>query len=347
MGSIQVDHQAKNPVRHRRNAQRIGDGDITSLLVVDPPFNTFGGVLSLNFDPPIIIDGSNNLSVGVDAPLIIEAGDGNIGLVLGNNTLQIVSGGLEVRLADTSLSATSTGIKINLPGSSGLQVSSGLKVVVDGSTVIINGSGALATGTGAVFPVLASDPATPTDGQAWFNSTTFNPKVQIHKDSGSHSLSGIIPQVIFQTASGQTITTSPSSGQFTAPNFTLPAGILNSVGRTLRVKGAFTYTVAVANSIQLFVIVLNSAVGVGTTAVTASQTINVDIIITTRTTGSSGTIVFYTVTSNSIGGFSFGAIGTATIDLTSAITVAESFSATVPTASDSIKQEYLSIELLG
>lgn len=267
-----IDKQAKDPLRHRRNAQRLGDGDVTNLVSVAGPLLNNGTTISLGFEAPLIIDGgTGDLTVSVGQGLQI-AGGGNITVKLADTSLQTAAGGLSlhlagtasglqvttgvsVKLTDTSLVLATTGLAVNRAASSGLAIVSGLKANPDGTTITINAGNQLATLPGAVFPVVATDPVSPTNGQAWYNSTSQFNKVQ--NPTGLLTVGG----VLYSIPNSFNISGTTAGGALTSfgAGPTIPANTLVA-GRVLRIQAHGTYTTGTnPTSVVLGVVLVNGA----------------------------------------------------------------------------------------
>jgi len=253
----------------------------------------------------------------------------------------------------------------SIVGSTGISTSTnGLSTYIfnteaPGSTFYVAGSTGISTSTNglstyifntapfastAVYPVVASDPASPTNGQAWYNSTTFTTKEQL-LSTGSYELIGSEPHVLIATG-GQQVQCTTGAGSFTNPNFIIPAGLLNVAGRTIRVSLKLLTSFGVANNLTIYPFTLNNTVGLFGTNFTTSQEAFISGYVTTLTTGASGTVyAFFTVASPT--GFTFGAGATETVNLTSTISVTNAFACTASTATDYIVQDMFLVELLG
>jgi hypothetical protein len=301
------------------------------------------------------------------APTFRQLGTADIaGYVAPTTYYVFASTGLSASTSGASTWLTNTGVTsvgLSLPGmftvTGSPVISSGTltaALAVEASSAVLAGpsSGAAAaptfralTGTdisAACLPTVSTDPTSPTVGQEWFNSTTNTEKTRLAND-GTNTLTGSVPHVLL-TAGGQQVQCTTGAGSFTYPNFTLPAGFMNVLGRTLRVTVKLLTSFGVANSAAVFPFTLNNVLGCFGTTFTTSQEVSVTGYITTIATGSSGMVYFY-ATNTSPTGTVFTAGTTATINLTSTILVNNAFTCTASTSTDYITQNMLVVEKLG
>lgn len=148
----------------------------------------------------------------------------------------------------------------------------------------------------AVFPVVTTDPTSPTAGEAWFNSTASVPRVFLNTD-GTNKLQSTIPGVILSTAGPQNVSANTSPQTFGGSSLTFPSAVLNRAGAILEFFGVFTaftpttggntcsYQMVIgSNIITLFT---TAALGTNGTAV-----LLVNGLIGVQSTGSSGTFFY-------------------------------------------------------
>ena len=238
------------------------------------------------------------------------------------------SSGVALKFADTSLSSNAGGAYVNINANGGLSVSSGLEVnvgnglvissnaitfnlgsglniavgrleaSVDGTSVVFNGSNQISIGPGAVFPVLSTDPGSPTAGEAWFNTTTATPKCALTTSSN-----GNIVTTIGAFTAGYYVSANTTPQALTGISVTLHAGFMNLAGRIIKVSGQFEMSAAnAANTFQINLCINGTAVcWIASPTITTGATVvgSFTFYLVTQTAGSSGSVG---VVSESYGG---------------------------------------------
>lgn len=193
----------------------------------------YGIIYSTNFNSTLF-NNSALSTTGVGVTVVVD----NASLIInGSNQLQ-------VQLNPTANNALT-------------ESSSGLAMMVDGTSIINAGGTIFAVGS-PVFPVLASDPAIPTQGQAWYNNTTTFAKFS--DVVGKITIGGLlyaIPSTFKVSGTGTSLST------FGAGPI-LPTNSLVT-GRTLQIKAHGTYSTGV----------LTTSVVLGVVLVSGSSTVTI------------------------------------------------------------------------
>lgn len=205
---MSLDRNAKDMHRLLRNQQRVRAGRGTGDIKFSAPL-TNGGTLGL------ALTSAGGLQVS----------GGTLGIKLATNpALSLSASGLTATVSGASLAIDATGLKVNLATNGGLQITSGLgllladsslQLAVGGVSSQLAANGGLELNTGLQVKghkSVASDPASPADGDQWYNSTA---KAQRNRVAGltqgsSSMLDGMIAN------SGALVNTTTQTALFTS-----------------------------------------------------------------------------------------------------------------------------------
>ena len=271
----------------------------------------------------ILLSGSG-AQVQLNNGLTIIGGAG-VGVLAANNTITVTSSGVAVNTASSSGLSISGGLAVNLSSSGGLTLASNqLAVNVDGVTTSLVGGQLVAN----VLPSVSSDPASPTAGQAWYNTAVGRARIELPTGAAP------ITHTLFSTATDASVTANTTAQTIAPYTFIIPAGMANKAGAGLKMHVFGTFTAAAANTWTLlmylngspftaiFIDALSSGGG--------GAVIDINLSLLCDTTGTSGqmkAVGHYVGTANGIGVFGHFGPNEATFNLTSTLTVSFAVSA--------------------
>jgi hypothetical protein len=269
--------------------------------------------------------------------------------------------GVGIPAADTGGADTfSTSLSTGLVPFSGLVISTnGLSVYPDNSTIAINSTNntlqvllnGLSTG---VYPVVATDPASPTVGQGWFNSTNSNVKVFSAND-GTNTLTETPGGTFLASAQVNTVTASTTAQTFPNTSFTIPSTFLNTSNRVLNFFGSFSAAAAsVGNTWSFYMNIATQKILMATLpALTVGQsaTFIVQGLIGTQNTGTSGEIYVSLAVNGAYGSgptffTNFSAAGYTPVNVQSTVPFSLSASATSINTGDIAAVRVFSLQVL-
>lgn len=240
------------------------------------------------------------------------------------------------RLAKTGIAASVT------PGDTSLKLINGNLAV----NVAPNGGLQTEAAGLAVFgeQQLATDPTSPTTGEAWFNSTNSTEELAI-----SPTLIGHRQTVIFVNTAVITNTASTVRANVAGYSITFPNGYMNLLGRTIRATVVLSFT-QLAFALQqnlLFNLAGFDVAEITSNNTTGAATVLVQWDFTVSTTGTNGVVTIVgTQFSSSAPIYAtaseYGQTGT--FDITGAFTFSLGTQSTSTNASDNIQVLYMLVE---
>ena len=195
---------------------------------------------------------------------------------------------------DTTMAASGTDKKV-APS----VVIAGLPAPGSSGQLVYNSGGAFAGATkvgigssGETTRVAITAPGSPADGSDWYDAT------QLAQAMQRDGMTGYPPLLLFSQITNVTVTASGASTLVSTTSaigtVVLPAGFLNVVGRSLRIKGGgYASTAASSQGTVMFAVLLGTSVvctGVPQTqsAGALNHGFSFDVLITAKATGASG-----------------------------------------------------------
>lgn len=202
-----------------------------------------------------------------------DSGNSGVGLFAGWLTQGTSTGVKEFKISTVTASPTYSGLQL---------AASGLSILPDPN----GGLTVLSTGIGVHgFSTVAADPASPADGQAWYNSTSQTPKVE--EKGVKLGMGGLL---YINTSDSATLTNITTFTQFNTST-SLPANFL-TVGKVVRIVAAGQISTGAAEQVTVALLVGGLGIQMPNFVTAGASTLNWQLTLTTvcRTTGSTGTV---------------------------------------------------------
>jgi len=280
--------------------------------------NADGSTITVNSTGVLTASTAGTPLIAADQSIILGSSTGSttIGVrLVSTGGLQVGAGGLSIKLINTTLATSASGIAVNIAAPGGLGVSSGL---------FVNG-----------FRTSVGTPGSPAIANAWFDTTAV---AFVCNFAPSPGLLGTVSANTAKWAAAQSVTASTSALTFATDQIPYNAAFLNIVGRAVLIRLHVTFNAsAIANTFTFNIQLGSTVISSYTTAAVASGSLEsvIETLVYTQTTGATGTVAASTkVVANAVATAT--SFTVSTVNLTSALTLQFTASATSINAGDSI-----------